>query len=134
MNKILLKGRLTADPEMKTINDGANFVTKFSIAVNRKYVKEGEERTADFFNCACFGKTAEFVQKYFFKGQEMLLEGRLQNRSWEKEDGTKAYITEIVASECEFLDTKKTGDNTEIKEEPKAELTPIDDNGDDLPF
>ena len=97
MNKILLKGRLTADPEMKTINDGANFVTKFSIAVNRKYVKEGEERTADFFNCSCFGKTAEFVQKYFFKGQEMLLEGRLQNRSWEDDKGVKHYATEHIA-------------------------------------
>lgn len=132
MNKILLKGRLTADPEMKTINDGANFVTKFSIAVNRKYVKEGEERTADFFNCSCFGKTAEFVQKYFFKGQEMLLEGRLQNRSWEDDQGVKHYATDVIAEQIEFCGSKKENNNS-TDTATTNNFTSIDDD-DDLPF
>lgn len=132
MNKILLKGRLTADPEMKTINDGANFVTKFSIAVNRKYVKEGEERTADFFNCSCFGKTAEFVQKYFFKGQEMLLEGRLQNHSWEDDQGVKRYATDVIAEQIEFCGSKKENNNS-IDSTDSNNFTTTDYD-DDLPF
>lgn len=132
MNKILLKGRLTADPEMKTINDGANYVTKFSIAVNRKYVKEGEERTADFFNCSCFGKTAEFVSKYFFKGQEMLLEGRLQNRSWEDDQGVKHYATDVIAEQIEFCGSKKENNNSTDTATTNNFTTTDDD--DELPF
>ena len=132
MNKILLKGRLTADPEMKTINDGANYVTKFSIAVNRKYVKEGEERTADFFNCSCFGKTAEFVSKYFFKGQEMLLEGRLQNRSWEDDQGVKHYATDVIAEQIEFCGSKKENNNSTDTTTTNNFIS-IDDD-DELPF
>ena len=132
MNKILLKGRLTSDPEMKTINDGANYVTKFSIAVNRKYVKEGEERTADFFNCSCFGKTAEFVSKYFFKGQEMLLEGRLQNRSWEDDQGVKHYATDVIAEQIEFCGSKKENNNS-TDTATTNNFTATDDD-DELPF
>lgn len=132
MNKILLKGRLTADPEMKTINDGANYVTKFSIAVNRKYVKEGEERIADFFNCSCFGKTAEFVSKYFFKGQEMLLEGRLQNRSWEDDQGVKHYATDVIAEQIEFCGSKKENNNS-TDTATTNNFTATDDD-DELPF
>lgn len=132
MNKILLKGRLTADPEIKTINDGVNYVTKFSIAVNRKYVKEGEERTADFFNCSCFGKTAEFVSKYFFKGQEMLLEGRLQNRSWEDDQGVKHYATYVIAEQIEFCGSKKENNNSTDTTTTNNFIS-IDDD-DELPF
>lgn len=133
MNRVEIIGNLVKDVELNKTNSGVA-VAKFSIAVNRKYKDEEGNKITDFFNVVVWRGLAENIAKYCSKGSKVFIAGELQNRSWEKEDGTKAYITEIIASECEFLDTKKTGDNTEIKEEPKAELTPIEDNGDDLPF
>ena len=133
MNRVEIIGNLVRDVELNKTSSGVA-VAKVSIAVNRKYKDEEGNKITDFFNVVAWRGLAENIAKYCSKGSKVFIAGELQNRSWEKEDGTKAYITEIVASECEFLDTKKTGDNTEIKEEPKAELTPIEDNGDDLPF
>lgn len=129
MNKILLKGRLTRDPETRYTQTNNTLVASFTLAVNRKYVKEGEERTADFFNCSCFGKTAEFVSKYFFKGQEMLLEGRLQNRSWEDDQGVKHYATDVIAEQIEFCGSKK-----ENMDSANSNNFITTDDDDDLPF
>ena len=133
MNRVEIIGRLTKDVELNKTNSGVS-VAKVSVAVDRRYKDEEGNKITDFFNVVVWRGLAENIAKYCSKGSKVFIAGELQNRSWEKEDGTKAYITEIIASECEFLDTKKTSDNTEIKEEPKAELTPIEDNGDDLPF
>ena len=133
MNRVEIIGNLVRDVELNKTNSGVS-VAKVSVAVNRKYKDEEGNKITDFFNVVVWRGLAENIAKYCSKGSKVFIAGELQNRSWEKEDGTKAYTTEIVASECEFLDTKKTGDNTEVKEETKAELTPIEDNGDDLPF
>lgn len=130
MNRVSMIGNLVRDVELNKTSSGVS-VAKVSIAVNRKYKDEEGNKITDFFNVVVWRGLAENIAKYCSKGSKVFIAGELQNRSWEKEDGTKAYITEIVASECEFLDTKK---NSESVEEVKAELTPIEDNGDDLPF
>lgn len=97
-NKIILGGRLTADPELKTTPSGIS-VTTFSIAVNKR-VKEGEEAQADFFNVTAWRQTAEFITRYFRKASSICVVGELHNRSWVDQQGQKRYATEIVASEA----------------------------------
>jgi len=104
MNKIFLLGRLTAEPTTKYTNNNTA-VTSFTIAVNRRYAKEGEDK-ADFINIVSWSKLAEFVGKYFIKGMRVVVIGRMQNRSWET-DGKKHYATEIIAEEAYFADSKK---------------------------
>ena len=89
MNKIIIKGRITKELELKYTQTSNTAVVSFTVAVNRDFVKQGEERQTDFINCVAYGKTAEFVSKYFSKGQEILLTGRLQTRNWEDEQEQK---------------------------------------------
>ena len=101
MNKVVLLGRLTKDPELRyTQNDKA--VTTFTLAVNRQYEKD----KADFINIIAWNKLAEFVSRYFSKGRQVAIVGRLQVRDYEK-DGKKVYLTEVIAEECYFADSKK---------------------------
>ena len=109
MNKVILFGRLTKDPETTVTPSGVS-VSKFNLAVNRRFQKQGEERQADFINIVTFNKTAEFVQKYFTKGQAALICGSIQTRNYEK-DGQKIYVTEVIAEEVNFGSAKKD-DNT----------------------
>lgn len=104
VNKIVLMGRLTKDPEVRYTQTNNTMVASFTLAVNRRFSKEKE---ADFINIVAWSKNAEFVSKYFKKGQQVLIVGRLQTRNYEKEDGTKAYITEVVAEETYFADSKR---------------------------
>lgn len=130
MQKFMCIGRLTKDVELNTTNNGVS-VAKFSIAVNRKFKDENGESIADFFNVVAWRGLGENIHKYCKKGSKVFIAGELQNRSWDKDDGTKAYITEIVANECEFLDSKNN-DNSSNNE---TKLQKIDDNNsDDLPF
>ena len=99
MNKFEFMGRLTRDPEVRYTSGNNTQVTTFSIAVNRRFVSQGGERQADFFNLTAFGKTAEFCSKYFKKGQQVLVCGRIQNRSWDDPNGQKRYETEKTNSE-----------------------------------
>ena len=101
LNRVILMGRLTADPELKTTPNGVS-VTSFSIAVDRSYVKSGEERKADFINIVCWRQTAEFVCRYFGKGSLIAVEGQLQSRSYQAKDGTNRYIVEVVADNVQF--------------------------------
>ena len=96
LNRVILMGRITADPELKTTNTGVS-VTSFSIAVDRNYVKQGEERKADFFNIVCWRSTAEFVCRYFGKGSLIAVEGQLQSRQFQAKDGSNRYVVEVVA-------------------------------------
>jgi len=128
MQKFMCIGRLTKDVELNTTNNGVS-VAKFGIAVNRKFKDENGESVADFFNVVAWRGLGENIHKYCKKGSKVFIAGELQNRSWDKEDGTKVYITEIVANECEFLDSKNNDSQTN-NEQPKLE--PIDD--DSLPF
>ena len=106
MNKVILIGRLTKEPELKyTPSDVA--VVSFTIAVDRRYTKPGEERQADFINIVAWRSTAEFVAKYFTKGQMIALSGNLQTRTWTDSEGKNRYITEVIAEEVSFCGGKK---------------------------
>jgi single-strand DNA-binding protein len=105
-NKVILGGRLTADPELKTTPSGAS-VTSFTVAVNRRFgAKAGEEAQADFFNVTAWRATAEFITKYFRKASSICIVGSIQTRSWTDQNGQKHYATEIVADEAYFVDAK----------------------------
>ena len=104
-NQALLIGRLTADPELKQTSNGTSVCT-FSLAVDRKLKKEGQP-SCDFLNVVAWKDRAEFICKYFRKGQQILIQGEIQVRSWTERDGSKRYTTEIVAKECGFVDSKK---------------------------
>ena len=101
INKVILMGNLTKDPEYKTTPSGVS-VTTFSIAVGRRFAKPTDEVKADFFNVVSWRNTAEFVSKYFTKGKSIVVVGSLQNRSWDDSNGQKRYVTEIIADECYF--------------------------------
>ena len=128
MNKVILLGRLTKDPDVRYTQSTNTMVTSFTLAVNRRFVKQGEERQADFINCVAWNKTAEFVSKYFRKGQQVGVIGRIQTRNYDDEQGVKHYITEVIAEEVYFAGEKKE----------KAQNDPTNDfeitNSDDLPF
>lgn len=110
MNKILLIGRLVKDPELRYTQGGTG-VASFTLAVNRRFANQNGEREADFINCVAWNKTAEFVANYFKKGQEMALEGRLQVRSYDGNDGQRHWVTEVVVEQVEFVGGKKDGGN-----------------------
>ncbi len=107
MNKVVLMGRLTKDPEVRYTQTNNTLVASFSLAVNRRFAKQGEERQADFINIVAWSKTGEFCSKYFKKGQQVGVIGRIQTRTWDDEQGQKHYVTEVVAEEAYFADSKK---------------------------
>ena len=128
MNKVILLGRLTRDPEERYTQTTNTLVASFTLAVNRRFVKQGEERQTDFINIVAWNKTGEFVSKYFKKGQQVAVVGRLQTRTWDDDKGQKHYITEVIAEETCFADSNKTENKTSTDEQ--FEIT----NSDDLPF
>lgn len=107
-NKVILGGRLTSDPELKTTPNGVS-VTSFSLAVNRKYSGKGEEQQTDFINVTAWRGTAEFVTKFFRKGSSICVVGSIQTRSWTDNNGNKRYATDVVAYEVYFVDSKSEG-------------------------
>ena len=108
MNKVILIGRLTKDPELRTIASG-NATTSFTIAVNRNFTNQNGEREADFINCVAWRKQAENIAKYCTKGSQVAVEGRIQTRSYDAQDGTKRYVTEVVADNVTFLGSRASG-------------------------
>ena len=113
LNKVILMGNLTKDPEYKTTPTGVS-VTTFSIAVGRRFAKQGDEVTADFFNIVAWRNTAEFVSKYFSKGRAIVIVGTLRNRSWTDQNGQKRYITEVIADECYFAGNAGQSDSNTV--------------------
>ena len=107
MNKVILMGRLTRDPEIRYTQTSNTVVASFSLAVNRRFAKQGEERQADFINIVAWSKLGEFCGKYFKKGQQVGVVGRIQTRTWDDDQGQKHYVTEVVAEEAYFADSKK---------------------------
>ena len=103
-------GRLTRDPEVRYTQTNNTLVASFSLAVNRRFVRQGEERQADFINIVAWSKLGEFCSKYFKKGQQVGVIGRIQTRTWDDEQGQKRYITEVVAEEAYFADSKREGE------------------------
>ena len=112
MNKVILMGRLTRDPEVRYTQTSNTLVATFSLAVNRRFTREGDTQTADFINIVAWGKTGEFCSKYFKKGQQVGIIGRIQTRTWEDQQGQKRYITEVVAEETYFADSKRDGSSS----------------------
>lgn len=104
MNKVILVGRLARDPELRTTNTGKSVAT-FPLAVDRRFKQEGQPE-ADFFNIVAWGKQAETICQYLGKGRQIALTGRLQSRSYEAQDGTKRYVTEVVIEEFDFIGNK----------------------------
>ncbi len=105
LNKVVLAGRLTADPELKQTATGIS-VTSFTLAVNRKYAKDQEQQQTDFINIVAWRQTAEFISRYFKKGSALCITGSIQVRSWQDQQGQKRYATEVVADEAMFVDSK----------------------------
>ncbi len=140
MNKVILMGRLTKDPEVRYTQNTNTLVASFSLAVNRRFTKQGEERQADFINIVAWSKTGEFCSKYFKKGQQVGIIGRIQTRTWDDEQGQKHYVTEVVAEEAYFADSKRDGDTSlgsfentfgsVASSSPEFEIS----SNDDLPF
>ena len=128
MNKIILLGRLSKDVEVRYTQTNNTMVASFTLAVNRRFKQEGQPE-ADFINIVAWSKLAEFCSKYFKKGQQVSIVGRLQTRTWEDEQGQKRYVTEVVAEEAYFADSKKE-ENTQTPVQEQFEIT----NSDDLPF
>lgn len=107
MNKAILIGRLTRDPEVRySQGENSTAVARFTLAVDRRFKKAGEQGEADFISCVAFGKQAEFVEKYFKQGMKMVLSGRIQTGSYTNKDGQKVYTTDIVAEDIEFAESK----------------------------
>ena len=107
-NKVILGGRLTADPELRQ-NPSGIAVTSFSIAVNRRYSKNASEQQTDFFNVVAWRQNAEFISRYFRKGSSICVVGTIQNRSWTDQQGQKRYATDIIVDEAHFVDSKGEG-------------------------
>lgn len=125
MNNVQLIGRLTKDPDIRNANDTK--VARFTLAVDRRF-KKGE---ADFISCVAFGKTAEFVEKYLLHGVKVGVGGRIQTGSYQKQDGTKVYTTDVIVEEVEFCESKKDSEASH-KQAVEESFTALED--DNLPF
>lgn len=128
MNKTILMGRLTKDPDTRYTQTNNIQVTSFTLAVNRRFTKDGEQQ-ADFINIVAWNKTAEFVSKYFRKGQQVGVIGRIQTRNYDDDKGVKHYITEVIAEEVYFADSKKEG-----QAETTNTTNDFEISSDELPF
>ncbi len=145
LNKVVLMGRLTKDPELKYTPSNVAVVS-FTVAVDRNYARQGEQRQTDFINVVAWRTTAEFVAKYFTKGQLLALCGSIQTRTWDDNEGKKHYVTEVVADEVHFAESRRDTSNyqaavsqpdapkaEEVKPNPTSDFTMSEDD-DDLPF
>ena len=127
MNKIILVGRLTKDPEVRTTSAGFNTVN-FTVAVNRNFKNKDGNYDADFLPCVAFRQTADFISKFFKKGNMICLDGRVQTRNYDAADGSKRYVTEVVVENVEFVGGKNdssSSSNTDFVDEPS--VAPIDE-------
>lgn len=146
MNKVILMGRLTKDPELRYTSVNNTAMCTFSLAVDRRFSKPGEEKQADFFNIVAWRKQAEFCGKYFTKGLKVVVVGSLQNRSWDDNEGKKHYITEVITDEVYFAESRKneggmssfrpagaSGNAVPSGEQPEGGFFPLEED-DELPF
>ena len=113
MNKVILMGRLTRDAEVRySQGDASTAVARFSLAVDRRFKRDGDEQTADFINCVAFGRNGEFAEKYLRKGTKIVLTGRIQTGSYTNKDGQRVYTTDVVVEQIEFAESKASSDNS----------------------
>ena len=115
MNKVIIIGRFTRDPEIKyTTGENATATARFSLAVNRRFKNKEGNYDADFINCVAFGKTAEFIEKYFIKGMAIGITGRIQTGNYINKEGQKVYTTDVVVEETEFVESKNKGTSDNV--------------------
>ena len=107
MNKVILMGRLTRDPEVRySQGENATAVARYTLAVDRRFSRNNDEQTADFINCVAFGRSGEFAEKYLHKGTKIAVTGRIQTGSYTNKDGVRVYTTEVVVEDHEFAESK----------------------------
>ena len=112
MNKAILMGRLTRDPEIRySSGDEPTAIARYTLAVDRRYKRQGDDQTADFINCVVFGRGAEFAENYLHQGTKIVAVGRIQTGSYTNKDGHKVYTTEVIVEEQEFAESKAASDN-----------------------
>ncbi|MGI6776741.1 MAG: single-stranded DNA-binding protein [Acetivibrionales bacterium] len=139
MNKVILMGRLTKDPEIRYTSNTNTAVCNFTLAVDRRFSRQGEEKQADFIPIVVWSKLAEFCGKYFQKGRQVAVVGRIQTRTWDDNEGKRHYVTEVIAEEAYFADSKRAEGNTSQKPfddnntEQNDGFYPLEDD-DELPF
>ena len=139
MNKVVLMGRLTRDPEVRysTSEDSQLAIARYTLAVDRRFKKDGEA-TADFIRCVAFGKNGEFAEKYLHQGTKVVIEGRIQTGSYQDKDGKTVYTTEVVVENHEFAESKRVSEENGVNPPPVDSdgFMTIPDNVDDsgLPF
>lgn len=126
MNKVILMGRLTRDPEVR-ISNGANSTTvaRYTLAVDRRIKRESEQNT-DFISCVAFGRTAEFAEKYLRQGTKIAITGRIQTGSYTNKDGNKVYTTDVVVEECEFAESKSANSGLVDRPSPAPNIAASD--------
>lgn len=146
LNRCTIQGNLCRDVELSQTSNGGTYLRN-TIACQRNYSKEGQEKQSDFINIVAYGKSAEFIKNYFTKGSQILIEGRIQTGSYEKQDGTKAYTTDVIVEHIYFCGSKKQENNSSNFEQAMSNAnvefttTSVDNvsgnlslNSDDLPF
>ena len=113
MNKVILMGRLTRDPDVRySQGEQATAVARYTLAVDRRFKRDGDQQTADFINCVAFGRSGEFAEKYFHKGIKVAVTGRIQTGSYTNQEGQKVYTTDIVVEEQEFAESKAASEQS----------------------
>ena len=131
MNKVILMGRLTRDPEVRySQGENATAVARYTLAVDRRYNRNNDEQSADFISCVAFGRNGEFAEKYLRKGTKIAATGRIQTGSYTNKDGNKVYTTEVVVENQEFAESKASASNNEGGFQPQAQSAPTAPAGD----
>lgn len=134
MNKVILMGRLTRDPEIRySQGEQSTAVARYTIAVDRRFRRDGDQQTADFINCVAFGRQGEFAEKYFRKGIKIAISGRIQTGSYKNQDGQTVYTTDVVVEEQEFAESKSASEahnNGAASSQPAPEPMPNNAVGD----
>lgn len=114
MNKVILMGRLTRDPEVRySQGEGAMAIARYTLAVDRRFNRNGDENSADFIGCVAFGRSAEFAERYLHKGTKVVVTGRIQTGSYTNKDGVKVYTTDVVVEDQEFAESKNSAGNND---------------------
>ena len=131
MNKVILMGRLTRDAEVRySQGDASTAVARFSLAVDRRFKRDGDDQSADFINCVAFGRTGEFMERFGRKGTKFLVEGRIQTGSYTNKDGQRVYTTDVVVEQVEFAESKSSNEGNTGGYVPTNRPTPSGAAGD----
>ena len=136
MNKVILMGRLTRDPEVRysTSGDSQLAIARYTLAVDRRFRRDGDQQTADFIRCVAFGRSGEFAEKYFHQGTKIAVEGRIQTGSYQNKDGQTVYTTEVVVENQEFAESKASADqNSNYQPQAAAPTAPAGDGFMNIP-